>query len=332
MALETKFYLDELGLQALVAKIKALHQDNADEITRVIEEIIGSDATVPGSLREQIQGILDSLNGHTSDLAGIDERLDKAIVDVNVENDIDNQTMTLTFTTDDGTEIEASVDTSEFIVNGILQDAQVVTGDKFEIVSEEVTNPDDGTTSTEYKVQFTDKNDNTVDLVDQNVIGIVFPDYPASTNMNDKAQFLLLTFGVKPDVVDDPDPSVHEPDAQYVWVNLGTLITSYTFRGDLNNVDVVTDANNVVTISLAQALKDTITGILRDLGQGGTTAVTPSNEWPWDTEPTDDGLKARVEWLEEHAANLPIDPTTVDAMFNDPTSGDEPTPEPEPEP
>jgi len=97
----------------------------------------------------------------------------------------------------------------------------------------------------------------------------------------------------------------------------------------------VKDSNNVVTITLTQALSDTIDDVKETLGEGGLENVDPDDpneEYAdWEQKPVDDGLRARVEWLETYAANKPISTDTIDAMFAD-SDDDEPvTPTPDPD-
>ena len=345
-----KYYLDQAGLEALVAKIKQLHNANASEITRIIVEIIGVDETATGTLREQIASILSRLEEHAGNmgqLAGLIEEVDDAaqtaVYNVDIRNSVPDQQMTFTFTDKNKNVIGEPIviDTSEFIVNGILQDSQVVTGDKFYIEFEDVLDPETGKPMVdentgdplvEPKVKCTGKNDEKIDVIDNNVISTVYPNFPEDIDdedRNDKAQFLLLTFGVKPEYNDgsEEESTVHTPEAQYAWVNLGSLISSYVFHGDGKFIDVDQDfSTNNVTITFTNEFKQII-------GEGGLKDTEPNNtEYAeWDLMPVDDGLRARVEWLEYYAANKPISVADIDGLFNgspEETDPIEPTPYP----
>lgn len=325
MAIPSKFYLDEAGLRALIAKIKAGDATNAEEIARILNEVIGTGTPDPEgtTINDRIAGLAaaiadlasgdDDINDHIDDIEAI---ANAAFKDVEADNDINAQNLKLTFKREVGEDLEVNIDTTDFIVHGMLKDAKLVN-------AAQIKHELEGST-----VYYDDGEGNTIPIT-RDVWDAVWPDYHVDEetgevswgDKRDDVKFLLLTFGVHPDANDDQTIHQGEPDVKYVWVDVDNLVDTYTFNikdseGNTSDLITVTSEGYTVNITTSAALEQAV--------EHAEAAYEAIND-------AENGLEPRVAWLEEHAANEPLSTAQIDTAWAE-TQAESNEPEPDPEP
>lgn len=281
------YYLNAAGLAALIEKIKAndnqlaallgfdsgwtdidTTDDNFKSVLERLEEAIsGSSEGVINEVKEilgyndanwptdQTTGekltVQERLAGLTSDVAEASSMASAAFNRVEVVQDNDNQQITLTFYSPDNTEGEVkTIDTTDFIVHGILNSVDQVELD--------TTNVEAVSGVIKYK---RGENDYLTlpDKVlrelaglapDADVSGIGVADITAGL----PATYLLMSFGTHP----DPDGSSIHEDEEPVWVNLSSMFKQYTFAASNPDLVNVTEANGTVTVAPGEKLEDLV--------------------------------------------------------------------------
>lgn len=273
------YYLNEAGLAALIEKIKANDNKLAEliglpidtetgqgfqsivdrlaaledaDITDQIEDILGyNDPNWPTdqSTGEKLT-VQERLAGLTSDVAEASSMASAAFNEVEVVQDNDNQQITLTFSNPDGESVSQTIDTTDFIVHGILNSVDQVELD--------TTNVEAVSGVIKYK---RGENDYLTlpDKVlrelaglapDADVSGIGVADITAGL----PATYLLMSFGTHP----DPDGSSIHDDEEPVWVNLSSMFKQYTFAASNPDLVNVTEANGTVTVAPGEKLEDLV--------------------------------------------------------------------------
>lgn len=277
------YYLNEAGLAALIEKIKAndnqlaallgfdsgwadidTTDDNFKSVLERLEEAIsGSSEGVINEVKEilgyddanwptdQSTGekltVQERLAGLTSDVAEASSMASAAFNAVEVAQDNDNQQITLTFSNPDGESVSQTIDTTDFIVHGILNSVDQVELD--------TTNVEAVSGVIKYK---RGENDYLTlpDKVlrelaglapDADVSGIGVADITAGL----PATYLLMSFGTHP----DPDGSSIHDDEEPVWVNLSSMFKQYTFAASNPDLVNVTEANGTVTVAPGEKLE-----------------------------------------------------------------------------
>lgn len=280
------YYLNEAGLAALIEKIKAndnqlaallgfdsgwadidTTDDNFKSVLERLEEAIsGSSEGVINEVKEilgyddanwptdQTTGekltVQERLAGLASDVAEASSMASAAFNAVEVAQDNDNQRITLTFSNSEGGSVSQTIDTTDFIVHGILNNVDQVELD--------TTNVEAVSGVIKYK---RGENDYLTlpDKVlrelaglapDADVSGIGVADITAGL----PATYLLMSFGTHP----DPDGSSIHEDEEPVWVNLSSMFKQYTFAASNPALVNVTEANGTVTVAPGEKLEDLV--------------------------------------------------------------------------
>lgn len=327
MAIPSKFYLDEAGLRALIAKIKAGDATNAEEIARILNEVIGTGTPDPEgtTINDRIAGLAaaiadlasgdDDINDHLDE---VEELAKNAFKDVEADNDIEAQNLRLTFKREEGEDLVVDIDTTDFIVHGMLKDAKLVN-------AAQIFQPDPE--SEDQNVYYIDGD--TKIKADSNVYRAVWPDYHVDEetgnaiwgDKRDDVKFLLLTFDVHPEANDNQTIHQGDPDVKHVWVDVDNLVDTYTFNikdseGNTSDLITVTSEGYTVNIATSAALEQAV--------EHAEAAYEAIND-------AENGLEPRVAWLEEHAANEPLSTAQIDTAWAE-TQAESNEPEPDPEP
>ena len=338
-----KYYLNEEGLKALIAKIKANDEKLAalmglsldtditaegfkplveriaaieesaatgiQEALDAIEALKGildydsaswpkDDQSNPKPLSEVLSDITDNFASVNSDIEDINGRLDNvedAFNDLTFIQNDDDQVITIEFKRADGSSKPTDtirIDTTNFIVHGILSKASQITLTSQNVMLYDV--DEDGDSEICYK-----NGDDYIQLPknvlcdlanldpDSDITGISIDDI----QRNLPANYLLLTFGTHPS---PDDPSIHDQETP-VWVNVNNMVKQYDFTNaddDLIGVAKSESAGTtLVTITstdklraafakleiLIDGLTDEETGELVDFSQFATHPIGSNN-------------------------------------------------------
>lgn len=280
------YYLNEAGLAALIEKIKAndnqlaallgfdsgwadidTTDDNFKSVLERLEEAIsGSSEGVINEVKEilgyddadwptdQSTGekltVQERLAGLTSDVAEASSMASAAFNAVEIAQDNDNQQITLTFSNPDGESVSQTIDTTDFIVHGILNSVDQVELDTNNVMA------------VEGVIKYKRGENDYLTLPDKvlrelaglapdaDVSGIGVADITAGL----PATYLLMSFGTHP----DPDGSSIHEDEEPVWVNLSSMFKQYTFAASNPDLVNVTEANGTVTVAPGEKLEDLV--------------------------------------------------------------------------
>lgn len=320
-----KFFLDQAGLQALIKKIAGIKEsldkaisgsatDLADVVSLVdnilawaddeknsvvakglLKNVIDAAQTLRDELGEKdavestIYARLAELEKFVEDLDQdfLEELRKKAFVDVDSKYDADAQKVTITFTTSTGATKEAVINTSDFIVHGLMDGVKVVNYDG---------------SATE------------VDLGEWGTVKV-------PTEVRDSGKYLVFKFKVAHDHEDDEKFDHSELD-QLIWVSVTELFSDYDFEGkstdeDYIKIDTVEDESNpntanrvTITVSLGDAQKKVnalVEGVALkpNQGEGGETykGIVELNEAVEAINTGNEELAGRVDVLEETVGN-----------------------------
>ena len=289
-----------------------------------IEDILGYDdldwptETDPDTGEEVKLTVNERLNNLMSLAVDAQAAADKGFKSFRVDQNNSLQTITIyanTVETNDlsheGWKPVGTIDTTDFIVHGMLSDVRQVTLDDNNINLDNGPRYDNGTAS-----------DNTDDLLlAENVLmeifqkteNIVGADISAAKAAGRLPQsYLLMTFGVHPDA---DGQSIHDDDAEKrLWVNVSSMVKQYEFHGD--DLIEVTTADNGGTVTVNIKASDD----LKAAGQLAEEFAPYVNE---------QGV------LELDFPTIAMGDETVEHVWTDPTwdpADENVEPEPEPEP
>ena len=334
-----KYYLDDNGLRALIAKIKAndnqlaaliglpenwtntdttadgfksviskLEEDykQADnEVKAYIEELLGyNDSNWPTKdvAGEQVKLTVDErLKGLSEAIATVSDAVDAAFNSVDVVQDNANQSITLTFSNAKGDNVVKTIDTTDFIVHGMLND----------VISIAIDNKDNLKLDTEAVLTYEVGDEKYV--LPENVLFDLFGKTTDITAADITAldklplTYLVMTFGVHPDPNDE---GAHEEDKdKEIWVNVSNMVNKQynVASGDSDLFTISsTEAGGVVTYTISPS------STLRD----GTWR---SNKI-WDLlTSTDNPLiyEEDGEWKVRDIPTIPLDSAAIDNAWNE---------------
>lgn len=358
-----KYYLDDNGLRALIAKIKANDNQLAALIGlptdwaglsdlpenwastsadpakygTVLKKLTDAYTAADNDVKAYIEGLLGYnepswptendekltvyawLKKLENDIVVISDAAedaqaaaDKGFKSFHVDQNNSLQTITIyanTVETNDlsheGWKPVGTIDTTDFIVHGMLSDVRQVTLDDNNINLDNGPRYDNGTAS-----------DNTDDLLlAENVLmeifqkteNIVGADISAAKAAGRLPQsYLLMTFGVHPDPNDE---GAHEEDKdKEIWVNVSNMVKQYKVASEDSSLFTVssTEAGDIVTYTItpSQTLRD---------------GVQNSNQI-WDLlTSSDDPLiyEENGEWKVRDIPTIPLDSTKVEKIWNE---------------